>query len=411
MRVQVVRADRRARRVVALQRHLRARLHLAADGQAQRVHRLEHDARLAAEPGAAILLGREARLGRRRAVVRVVAVEAVVVREDPREEPRAARERRLEAQLEQAARVLPARARVAEARAERARRDALIAVRDEPLQGERLPPRAAVERRRLEGVEAARRADVGDRHVAPARARDREARPHATVPAEVEREAPARAGDRVFIRREPHPAARRLVARARDQVDDAADRARAVEHRARAAHDLDALDVAEVDAPVVARVGLVEDVVVEHGAVLQDQQAIAVVVRLPEPAHRDGAVGRVERQRHPARAAERLGDGRIAKRLELLRGEHAERRGRVLERLRQARGGRHLAERHELEPAQIRLRALAHLDRPLDGLVAAQRHAHDARADRHRRHDDRREADGLAVDLDERVRLVGLDHR
>ncbi len=204
-----------------------------------------------------------------------------------------------------------------------------------------------------------------------------------------------------------HLGVRGHVARARHEVDDAEERARAVEHRARTADDLDALDVVEVRAPVEADVRRPDVVVVRRVTVDEDEDAVSVVAGAREPADADRVVARVVRQVHAAHAAHGLRDRRVVHRAELLRGDDRDARRRVLERLGVARRRGDLVGGRELE-VELQLPRLRHLDRLLDRLEARERHAELVVPDRHV-HDGGREAARLIVDRDERVAEIGVD--
>jgi hypothetical protein len=195
------------------------------------------------------------------------------------------------------------------------------------------------------------------------------------------------------------------AAAARHDVDDAREGAGAVEHRPGAAHHLDALDVLEVDAGVVADVRGVEPVVVGGVPVEEDEHAVAVVARAAEAAEARGLVGAVVAEVDAADAAQRLGDGGVAHRAQLLRRDDGDRARRVLDALRGARRGRHLLDAGEGHLDAL-LRAGAHLDDAVDGAEAGHRDAHAARAHLHVEHGGR-EAHRAAVDLDEGAGLVG----
>lgn len=100
-------------------------------------------------------------------------------------------------------------------------------------------------------------------------------------------------------------AAAPLAARlARDDVHDAAERLRSVQHRQGAAHDLDPLDVLDPD-PVVLEVRVADDTVAgADPAAVDEEQGVPTV----QPAQADhlAPADRASLQRHPGLAANRF---------------------------------------------------------------------------------------------------------
>jgi hypothetical protein len=199
----------------------------------------------------------------------------------------------------------------------------------------------------------------------------------------------------------------RFVGAARDEVHHAAERAGTVEHRPRAANDLDALDVVEIRSQVVADVRRPQPVVVHRLTVEQYERPVPVVAGAPEAAEPELDVAAVVRRVHAAHAPQRLGDRRVMHRAQLLVRHHADRAGGVAHFLDGARRGFDLGHAHELH---LDLRGLVGRDRrvALDRAESLQRNADAVRARRHRE-DRRRESAGPAVDVDDGVPLVGVD--
>ncbi len=119
---------------------------------------------------------------------------------------------------------------------------------------------------------------------------------------------------------------------ARHHVDDAEEGAGAVQHRPRPAHDLDALDVLEVDVEIVADVALARDDVVVRVAVDQHQHALGVVTGRREAVEPQRLVRPVVRADDAADAAQRVGQRQVAQRADLLGGDDGDRRRRILDR-------------------------------------------------------------------------------
>src|SRR6201999_2844175 len=115
-------------------------------------------------------------------------------------------------------------------------------------------------------------------------------RPDPALAAETGLGAVARAPHAGTHRRDARLRSRVLGLVSRHEVDDGGERIRAVEDRTRTAHDLDALDVGEIGAPVEADVSRAQPIVVRRLAVDEHQDAIAVAAEATEPAHADGLV-------------------------------------------------------------------------------------------------------------------------
>ena len=156
-------------------------------------------------------------------------------------------------------------------------------------EGEVAVPRARHRRARVEAVRAAHHAvgrvgQLGKEEIVSLREDAARAGPEAGLPVEAGAAADPEPAASEAVGRDRRVRSQERVRVAGHEVDDAEERVRAVERRARPAHDLDALDVHQIAPRVVAHVARPEEIVVHHVTVGQREDAVAVVLRLTEAA-------------------------------------------------------------------------------------------------------------------------------
>ncbi len=127
-----------------------------------------------------------------------------------------------------------------------------------------------------------------------------------------------------------------FVALARDQVDHAADRARAIQRGHRTADHLDALDIGEcIDAEIERARGI--GCIVQRHAVTQHQHLVGVGAANEHAGIAAGAPGLADTQARDG--GECVGQRRVATLLDGLSIDHRDAGGDVVHRCRNARGG------------------------------------------------------------------------
>ena len=143
-----------------------------------------------------------------------------------------------------------------------------------------------------------------------------------------------------------------LAAVARDDIDDAKERIGAIHRRPGPGHKLHPVHQIQVDRKIRADGRLIVEVVVESHPVDQQQHAGVVVARCGKPPGAQVVVSAVVRHMQPAHAAQHLGKVAVAKKPDVVGGDHAHGGGRFEGRLR-IPAGRGDLQLHELLQRQV----------------------------------------------------------
>jgi len=139
---------------------------------------------------------------------------------------------------------------------------------------------------------------------------------------------------------QPSLAAPRARARPGDEVDHRIEGVRAVERRARAPDDLDAVEGVDVDELLRAEEGGVVDRLVEPPPVEQHENPGVEVARLRQAADGEVGVVAVVAREEAAAGREHLGERAVPEAADLVARDHGDRGGRLVEALSVPRRGR-----------------------------------------------------------------------